>query len=459
MCFAPGHFGYDLSFKNQQAAATLPNEIAEDVADIRHTLPVIYIYSYDINKLLPGRDWWYEGGPSIPPREESAADIYVFDSGDNFLTDTPGHVYYNATIRLRGRTSSVFQEKKSFKVEFKTEDGAETNYPFMGLGPDSDFVLYAPYADRSIIRNWLAYTLEKQALDWVPDCLFAEVYLDTPDDITDKRDYIGVYLVAENIKRGPARVNMPEYTPGNFYTGSNYIYKLDFPDEDFETGIVLPPTEYGNSYVITYPKAAQRPGAEGDMYESMQELDRIIYTGSDSELAMYFDLEQIAGCMLIDEYMKCQDAISGSTFFYRRAGDKVKMIQWDFDLGTGNMDYDPGLSNAKEFFVLNHDYVKAFLSHPVFRDEMLAQWDILRGSVLSDKNVTRLLQQAEDMLEGAWQRNDEAWPGAFTMEHYFTEDYDIDTSVRDRRYIKDFLLERGKWLDENLPDFLENYSD
>ena len=453
--FAPGLFSFDLSYKNEKISPSLPNPVSDRVAETEHNLPVIYLYSYRIDKLLPRWEWTPDG-PVMPEREESLVDVYVFDSGTNRLSRQPDHIYYSVYMRLRGRTSSYIQSKKPFKMEFRTREGERLNLPFLSLGPDSDFVFHSPQIDRSLIRNWLGYTIQRQVLDWAPDCAFAEVYLDTPGSEVSEGDYIGVYLIVENIKKGRCRVNMGAFTPGTTGGSGNYIYKLDAYEEGYDSAIRLPVNKYGNGYSLVFPSRDEAGPSDVRFIKNQIELfETALYDGTDREFARYYDISQFARCILVDEFLKNYEGFSSSTFFYRKAGEKVKPVQWDFDIGTGNADYDPGLSNAEGFFTLQKDAVVPFISHENFKDELAKQWRYMRRTVISDENIVKMLEDTEELISAAGQRNDAAWPDQIDRPGFTVKPNDLEDSARERRYIKEFLLRRAAWLDENLPRFLE----
>ena len=97
VCFSlavPDFWGYDISYKNEKLDQHIPAQADQQVSDITFTLPVLYIHSYNIKRLMP--DWkWTEGGPTMPEREESSVDIYLFDRGENNINDIPTHIYHD----------------------------------------------------------------------------------------------------------------------------------------------------------------------------------------------------------------------------------------------------------------------------------------------------------------------------------------------------------------------------
>ncbi len=87
---------------------------------------------------------------------------------------------------------------------------------------DNDWVLYAPYSDKSLIRNVLAYQMGWDLGVYAPRTKLVEVVLNG--------SYEGVYVLTEKIKRKDGKVGSNdveiEENEGNDITG-DYILKLD----------------------------------------------------------------------------------------------------------------------------------------------------------------------------------------------------------------------------------------
>lgn len=466
----PSLLDFNIGYKNKNIDIRLPTqEISQDILDIEYTLPVVYLYSYEPSKLIAS--WvppWANSPDSelMPKREESKVDVYVFNRRSNVVSDIPTNVYLGTSMKLRGRTSSYVQEKRPFSMEFQDKEGNPVDWPFLDLKAESDFVFGAPYIDRSIIRNYVAYKLQKKVLDWAPDCQFAEVFIDSPNSTLNSGDYVGVYLITEKIKKGKNRLSVGDFKVAKkpedqFSKGGGYIFKRDAYEIGYDTAIRLPENAFGNSYSLASPKAGKCTEEEVQViFDEIEKYEEALYNGTDTEFSKYYDIEQFARCMLVDELLKNSEGFSSSTYFYRAKGEKLKVVQWDFDIGTGNVDYDKNLGNAGNFQILNLPHVKPFLNHENFKKELVYQWETLRGKngALSEENIIALLDDAEQQLDGAWQRNEDAFPrlyGDINSPLIFgNAPNDLKNSQEERAYIKQFLIERGRWIDEHLDDIL-----
>jgi len=463
--FNPTLYDYNLAYKNDKYSGYLSKEkISNDLSEEQFSLPIVYIYSYDIDNLI--KEWhWSPDGPVLPEREKTLADIYVFDNGLNNITDKATQVYYNASIKLRGRTSSYAQEKKPFSLELRDGKNKSLDSDFLSLDKDSDFVLHAPQLDRSLIRNYVAYSLQNQILDWSPECRFAEVFLDTPNTEISMDDYVGVYLIVEKIKNSELGLNLNRYimSPSQdeqFETGGNFIFKADAYEEGYDTSLRLAQNKFGNQYTLVYPKEDSISSTEvNSIFNEIERYEEALYNGSDEEFEQYYDIEQYARCLILNEFVRNCDGWDLSMFFYRQQSEKLKCIQWDFDIAFGNRDYASDLSNAEGFFIFNKDSVKQYLKHTNVKNMIIEQWSILReeGGPLSDANIIKIIDEAELSLDGAWQRDHERYPYLFSTVNFVNQTINFDNSQEEREYLKQFLIERGHWLDENIHTIKELY--
>ena len=185
----------------------------------------------------------------------------------------------------------------------------------------------------------------------------------------------------------------------------------------------------------------------------------MLFDGSDEEFAQLYDIEQIANVMLVTELMKNYEAFSASLYYYRPRGEKINILQWDFDLGTGNADYEADMSNIYGFKLLTKERIQPYMQHENFCNAVISQWKQLRseGGALSEENIIALLDDAESQLEGAWQRNDERFVSAFEEMPFGNVKNDFKNSQEEREFIRKYLTERGRWLDEHIDEIAELY--
>lgn len=135
-------------------------------------------------------------------------------------------------VNLRGNTSLRYL-KRSFALKTRDESWQAQSVSILGFPKDNDWILYAPYPDKTLIRDVLAYDLSRQMGRYASRTRFVELFLNQVGGRLGKRHYMGVYVLEEKIKRGRDRVNIEKLstndnTPPNITGG--YIFKKDHWD-------------------------------------------------------------------------------------------------------------------------------------------------------------------------------------------------------------------------------------
>ena len=116
--------------------------------------------------------------------------IYKGRGKRNLITDNFNEYDGYIGIEIRGSSSQMFP-KKQYAVETRDEDRNNLNVPILGLPEENDWILYAPYSDKSLIRNCLAYKLYRETGRYTSRTRFCELFLND--------DYKGLYVFMEKI--------------------------------------------------------------------------------------------------------------------------------------------------------------------------------------------------------------------------------------------------------------------
>lgn len=144
-----------------------------------------------------------ETGPQeIVDDPRITATMGIINNGDdavNHLTDPYNDYLGYISIEYRGATSQAFP-KKSYGFETQDHSGENRNVSLMGLPEENDWVLYAPYSDKSLIRNILSYRLFREMGHYAPRTRLCELVVNG--------DYLGVYVLVEKIKRDRNRLDI-----------------------------------------------------------------------------------------------------------------------------------------------------------------------------------------------------------------------------------------------------------
>src|SRR5262249_35564706 len=117
------------------------------VLEFSSNLPLVIINSY--NRYI---------GPSgfIP-----ASVRFIGLAGSRATLSGPADFDGRGDLKRRGYTS-LRLPKPSMTFKARNGDGEKLKFAPLGLPADSDWVLYAPYQDKTLIRDVLAYELSNQ---------------------------------------------------------------------------------------------------------------------------------------------------------------------------------------------------------------------------------------------------------------------------------------------------------
>lgn len=180
-------------------------------------------------------------GGTLPTPSNAPAWLQIINAGTTphaTLTNAPEFAGL-AELKPRGYTSRRYP-KKSMTVELLDASGEETKASLLGMPADSDWILYAPYPDRTLMRDVLAYELSNALGHYASRTRFVEVFYNDSTNKLSRAHYVGVYVLEEKIKVAPHRVAIhkmsakdnaePEITGG-------YLFKKDHLEK---AGVDLP---------------------------------------------------------------------------------------------------------------------------------------------------------------------------------------------------------------------------
>jgi hypothetical protein len=296
-------------------------------------------------------------------------------------------------------------------------DGVEA--PLLGMPKEEDWVLFAPYNDKSLLRDVLAYKLGRDQNRYAPRTRYCEVVLNG--------EYMGVYVLIEKIKRDKNRVDINKLDPveitGDNLTGG-YIIKIDKATGSGGDGwsSTFPPPLRGNDQLINF--LYEVPKSEDIVPEQKQYIQQYVtdfetalasttFTDPVNGYAKYMDAGSFIDYFIINEVSKNVDGYRISTFLHKKRdsdGGKIYMGPvWDYNLGFGNANYCT--SGTTDGFVLEFNEVcpddwwlipfwwKRLHEDPAYQAQLEARWTSLRGGPLSISTIHTYIDSVATVSE------------------------------------------------------------
>jgi hypothetical protein len=376
-------------------------------------------------------------------------------------TDYEGY----AGIEVRGQSSQMFP-KKNYSLELRNETGGDTIASLLGMPEEEDWVLYAPYSDKTLLRNAVTFHLGSRMGEWQPRNHFCEVHLND--------EYIGIYALTENIKRDKNRVDISKLKPdeisGDDLTGG-YILKSDKtydlgPDDYFT---IHPAIRYHNEveYKITYVYPAsdeiapeQKTYIEKFFNDAENSINGDQFSDPVNGFRKYLDIRSFVDFQIIQELSNNVDGYRLSSYFFKDKDSKEGKLHagplWDFDLCYANEDYtDFNLQTdiwlytkfADEYGGRIHWWAR-LMEDLSYRSVFIERWKELRKKAFSTDSIMMYIDNSISYLGEAIDRNFEKWP---VIGEYVWPNYYIGETYEDEvNYLKSWITERVTWIDANI---------
>ena len=328
---------------------------------------------------------------AIPDGEKKQARMVLRGGGRSVYRGRIG-------IELRGQSSKLFP-KQGWSIELRDRKGDNRDVALLGMPADDDWVLYAGYNDKTLMRNVLAYEAARSLGRYASRTRFVEVRLNGR--------YHGVYVLMEKLKLSEERVDLPE--PAQLLEWT-FGFQARNKGESFR----LPISRY--HVLFEDPERSDIGRAERtEIRRSIGTAERALYGPESNDPVRgwrgHIDEAAAVDYVLLNELFKNQDAFHASTYLARGAGGRWQLGPvWDFDISMGNSDY--GSSSILHGSMLERRaWARRFYGDPAFVQAVTARWRELRAAGLGDELLGSARRHARRLAStGAARRNFRRWP-------------------------------------------------
>ncbi len=330
-----------------------------------------------------------------------------------------------AGVELHGQSSLGFP-KQSMNLETDNEKDNDKAVSLLGLPKGSDWVLYAPYTDKTLMNDLLTYELHEAMGHYAVRRKFVEVFVRSTPGRLGTNDYRGVYVLLEKIRIDNDRVDISEPQsgePGDPITGG-YIFKRDkgSPGMVEFTTLNQPYTVAINGVSMQYhdPRGDElNPAQRSWLTNHLNEFETSLY-GANWRDPLVGYLKYIAPASFVDqhwivEFPKNIDGYRLSDYMHLDRGGKIKMEPiWDWNLSWGNANYlEGGLTNGWYHTQLGGGddiWLSRLRTDPDFYQRIIDRWGELRTDVFALSNLLARVDRITNQLWEAQSRDFGRWP-------------------------------------------------
>jgi hypothetical protein len=349
------------------------------------------------------------------------------------------------------------------------QGGDKKKVDILGMGKDNNWALLAPYLDRSMIRDLLAFEFSRPWMEYTPEGRFCELYLDGI--------YYGVYILTEVVSKGKNRVNLDDPGESGDELTGGYIMEVDRTDEVTYTSKYHPMSKEGvyyNYYYINFqykspeyeemtPNQVNYINGQIDLMEDA--LASPNYRDPVKGYRKYLDMMNFVDYQIAMELGHNVDGyrLSGKFFKRRDSEDpRFKMVLWDMNFAYGNADYYGGWRTDTWMYQNNNVLYQNRDPHmvpfwwyklntdPDYIAALKDRWALYRRTVLLEDRMIAIVDSLANVVtsHGAVQRNSQAWPRWGIYEwpiYHVAQNYNDEIS-----WLKMWLTNRIAWMDGQL---------
>lgn len=343
---------------------------------------------------------------------------------ENVTTRSAGDIFEDSiSIKGRGNAAWSAYPKKPFNFKF------DKKRALLSMPEDKSWVLLANYADKTFIRNHIAFYMGYMSnLNYTTRSHFVEVILNGR--------YNGVYELCEKIKISKNRVNVGDdgflmeidaYAPGEadsrFFSTAhlNQVVNIKDPDVEYNDDNY----NYAKNFVTI---------ADSVLYSDN-------FTDPNNGWQKYLDMDSFVDWMLINEISKNLDSFWWSGYFSLKRGDKLRMEPlWDFDHSFGNYVRN-GIEYPSGWAVKQYSWYTRLFQDPAFVKKAKERYNYFYGK---RENIIKEINACVQYLSHSSREDNNRWG---TLYRNIGTDSDIWGSYNNEvQSMKEWLNARFEWL-------------
>lgn len=349
---------------------------------------------------------------------------------------------------IRGRGNSTWgMPKKPYKIKL------DKSVEVLGMPANKHWVLLANYADKTLLRNELAFEISRRmGYTYTPRVKYVDLVLN------GKRE--GNYMLCEQIRIDPDRVNISELKAGSSNISGGYLFEIDERKDDRDESEYFDTkgdSQLGYKGIIVAIKDPDKAIITVEQKEYVvahfQKIEDALFGKSGNpvtELPKYLDINTFIDNFLINELSKNVDGnLRLSTKMYKKEDDDKLYFGpvWDYDLAFGNANYDGG-DKTTDWLSRNVRWYKAFFDVKEFRDMTANRWVQLRRDKLSNSNIYAYIDEVATTINESQKINFQIWD--ILSIKVWPNPVATGSYKREIDYLKEFVGKRAAWMDSNI---------
>jgi hypothetical protein len=383
--------------------------------------------------------------------------IEIINNGtgnEHRLTDPAND--YSGRLAITENSTIYEYPKNHYIVTLKDDVGATANASLLGLPATDEWIFYAPYNDKTLLRNVLMGEIAHQ-MGRGPAPKLCHLFIND--------GYVGLYALGPKKKRHENAINISQ--PGDDGDALTGGYILELGKDRVAPGFNSPLLPFFGAtepirYLYNFP-------ADENLTAAQQEYIQSFMNAFEADVVNSIDIASAVDYFLLNEISKNVDAYRDHTLLYKdRDSINPKMFI------TGPLDYNNACGNIRAY---NGTSVKGWLFDYVttpanmsadsmlvplwwqqlfddvtFTSALYKRWDALQNDVLNEDYVIEKLDSLYSLVDNDAILNFERWPVAgkpIEPNGKVGDTYDEDFD-----YLYLWMVDRLDWMRAAMEDFI-----
>jgi hypothetical protein len=373
----------------------------------------------------------------------TSKDIYVSATLRTVSNFTDSSVTYKLDMKGHGNSTWSDMPKKPYRLKLSKKVG------LFGLPETKNWILLANYADKSLMRNEMAFKLSRDlGRAFTPASKFIELYLNNV--------YLGNYQITQQVKEGTGLVDIEEQTNATTTLpdlSGGYLIEQDL----FPSGVYFRTTK-NMPFVVKYPdddiiNQQQKDYIKAHFQKAEDALFSATFTDPVNGYRKYIDVDTYVDHYIVNEVIGNPDVFRSTYLFKKRNDDKIYTGPiWDFDKAADN---DNRLGEQVNGLMYTSAFepkiwIKQLMLDRTFRQRIRNRWNEVRPKIMALPNA---IDPLAAKLSYSQVRNFIKWD-ILTKQSYL--ELKVNGSYAGEvQYLKAFLTNHINWLDSkfNGPDY------
>lgn len=422
------------------------------------------------------------GGQKIPgyPVADELGTVAYYETGDNgeeeilvqFSTVSEEGVYHHPTdaptqtgqalFRIRGNSSRWFS-KSNYRLKLVEDDNPEleTKQSLLGMTAGTEWSLHGPFLDKTLMRNYMWMNLSAEIMGYAPNVRFCELMLDG--------EYQGVYVLMEMISVDDGRVDITRYEDGDPIT--SYLVRIEPKTNPLKVldnfTLYTYRMEEERHLELLYPGLIHQSQQVKDYVQTdFSEIEKMLYSADmvngTADWQSVLDINSFVDYYILNEFLAINDSFTASTYFYQDVRGKLCAGPvWDFNNVLDNFFLSVP---RREFILSQRGWFSQLMQDEDFVEAVISRYRELREGALSEEYLLTYVDQVEEWLGSAIDRNYEVWgfsfdPNQVSSRERRRPEIGSDLTLEELNpgsyeqaidWMEDYMIDRGRWMDEHI---------